>query len=410
MVMVYSKALNKSIKVDRFIGHHKGKEPGPTLIFIGGMHGNEPSGVFALQQVLQEIIENDLNVKGNIYALSGNLWALEKGERYHKQDLNRLWTKETIAKLLRGELKPENEDIAQQMELYHTIEEILHTEKGPFYFMDLHSTSGKTIPFALLNDSLLNRKFVAQYPIPLVLGIEEYLEGPLLSYINEMGYVAFGYESGQHDEFMAIQNHIAFIYLTTVFAGSIAEKEIDYQGYFEMLAKTSTDKRDFYEIFHRHRIKKRERFSMLPGYINFQQLSKGEKVAISNGEEILATKKGRIFMPLYQHQGAEGFFNIRRIPSFFLLLSSALRKIHLDAILPILPGVKWLLPDRDGLMVDKRVARFFSKQFFHLLGYRSREVDQRYMIIKNRERKSRKKEYINAPWNHSYRPVRQSVK
>ena len=35
-------------------------------------------------------------------------------------------------------------------------------------------------------------------------GIEEYLNGPLLSYINELGYVAFGFEGGQHDDISAI--------------------------------------------------------------------------------------------------------------------------------------------------------------------------------------------------------------
>ena len=39
---------------------------------------------------------------------------------------------------------------------------------------------------------------------PIVLGIEEYLQGPLLSYINTLGYVSLGFESGQHDNKQAI--------------------------------------------------------------------------------------------------------------------------------------------------------------------------------------------------------------
>lgn len=399
MTKVYSKALDKAIKVGRIIGHCRGKKPGPTLIFIAGIHGNEPSGVFALQQVLKEIAEKNLVVSGNIYAISGNLWALEKGERYHKQDLNRIWTEESTTKLLNGELRPENEDVAQQIDLYDTISDILNSDDGPFYFMDLHTTSGKSAPFALLNDSILNRKFVSQYPVPLVLGIEEYLDGPLLSYINELGFVAFGYESGQHDDLMAIQYHIAFIYLTIAFAGCIDKKDMDYHKYFGQLAKTSVHTRDIYEIYYNYRIGKKERFTMLPDFINFQNIRKGQEVALSNGETILAPKKGRIFMPLYQHQGDDGFFCIRSIPPLFLWLSIVLRNIRLDRILPILPGVRWVLPGRERLMVNKTVARFLSKQFFHLLGYRSKEIGADHMIIKNRERKSRKKEYRNASWN-----------
>ena len=63
MTTVHSKALNQSIQVDRIIGHVDGKKPGPTLIFFGGIHGNEPSGVFALQQAITKIGKDNLTVK-----------------------------------------------------------------------------------------------------------------------------------------------------------------------------------------------------------------------------------------------------------------------------------------------------------------------------------------------------------
>ena len=52
MAEVHSKALNRSITVDRIIGQLIGEERGPCIIYTGGIHGNEPSGIFALQQVL----------------------------------------------------------------------------------------------------------------------------------------------------------------------------------------------------------------------------------------------------------------------------------------------------------------------------------------------------------------------
>ena len=59
--------------------------------------------------------------------------------------------------------------------------------------------------------------------MPIVLGIEEFLNGPLLSYINEMGYVAFGFEGGQHDSPLAYKNHKSFIYLSLLYAGCDSE-------------------------------------------------------------------------------------------------------------------------------------------------------------------------------------------
>ena len=137
--------------------------------------------------------------------------------------------------------------------------------------MDLHTTSSETIPFLTVNDSLLNRKFTKQYPVPIVLGIEEHLDGPLLSYINELGYVAFGYEGGQHDDLSSIENHIAFIYLSLVFSESITKESINFQHYFELLAKTSIDSRDFYEIFYHYKIKETESFKMKPGFFQEEE-------------------------------------------------------------------------------------------------------------------------------------------
>ncbi len=398
MTTVYSNALEKSIKIDRLIGHIKGSQPGPTLIFTGGIHGNEPSGVFALQKVLDEIQKKNIPIKGNIYAISGNLAALEKGERYKNQDLNRLWTSDRMKLLYEGKIEIKNEDEAQQVKICRLIKNILDSEEGPFYFMDLHTTSSETIPFLTVNDSLLNRKFTKQYPVPIVLGIEEHLDGPLLSYINELGYVAFGYEGGQHDDLSSIENHIAFIYLSLVFSESITKESINFQHYFELLAKTSIDSRDFYEIFYHYKIKEKESFTMKPGFFNFQQIKKKDDLATSDGETIFALKNGRMLMPQYQSQGDDGFFIIRRIPPFYLRLSRTIRKMHIDHILPLLPGVHWFSDNRGALKVNRKIAWLFAKQFFHLMGYRSKSFNKTHLVVKNREAASRRVEYEDAFW------------
>ncbi len=403
MVKVHSKALDKTIEVSRVIDHISGVQPGPCLIFTGGIHGNEPSGVFALYKVAREIRENNLPLKGDFYALSGNLWALERGERFHRQDLNRLWTKEHIKALALNGSSPENEDIAQLAALNDILQKILHKKDGPFYFMDLHTTSSDTVPFLTVNDSLLNRWFTEQYPVPKILGIEEYLDGPLLSYLNELGYVAFGFEGGQHDDMASIENHVAFIYLSLVFSGILSKEVIDFDHYYRQLAKLSMDKCDIYEIFYRYGIKQGENFTMQPSYMNFQLVRKGEKLAESNGQPVKAPYTSRIFMPLYQPKGNDGFFTIRRIKPFFLRLSAVLRKWRFDRILPLLPGVRWASGQKETLIVDRRVARLFTKQFLHLLGYRNKRLDENHLIVKNREAASRYDEYRNEVWHKNLR-------
>jgi predicted deacylase len=398
MIKVYSKALDQSIEVDRMIGQIRGEQPGPTIIFLGGMHGNEPSGVFALQKVLSDLIEKNPPIKGSIYAISGNLPALAKGERFHSRDLNRMWTNENMNRLVAGKFEVDCEDTAEFLELYKLIQGILKNETGPFYFIDLHTTSSETIPFVLVNDSLLNRKFTKQYPLPMILGIEEYLDGPLLSYINELGYVAFGYEAGQHDDLASIENHIAFIYLTLKFTGSVNEDDIKYHHYYGQLAKTSVDSKYVYEISYGFRIKEGDTFTMKPGFVNFQHVKKGQEMAVKNDIPIIASYTGRIFMPRYQNVGEDGFFEIRKVSSFLLRLSAVLRKIYLENLLVLLPGVRWESSKHDALIVDRKIARFFAKQFFHLLGYRSRRVNKNHLVMKNREAASREKEYYGAIW------------
>ena len=137
---------------------------------------------------------------------------------------------------------------------------------------------------------------------------------------------------------------------------------------------------------------------MHPGFVNFQRIKKGQKLAVCNEEEVISQHNGRVFMPLYQNQGGDGFFMVRNIPSFLLKLSAVLRKIHLDNLLTYLPGVRWQSEKRLALVVNRKLARFFTKDFFHLLGYRSKEIDKDHLVMKNRESVSRKKDYQEADW------------
>lgn len=401
MAEVYSKALDESINVERYIGKLKGQHEGPTVIFTGGIHGNEPSGVFALKEVIERLKPLENKIHGNIYAIAGNLWALERSERFEKHDLNRLWTKERMITILDGresELE-QNADTKEQLEIFHEIRSIMEQEKGPFFFLDLHTTSSETIPFLTVNDTLLNRKFSLQFPVPIILGIEEYLDGPLLSYINHLGYIAVGFESGQHDARSSITNHIAFSMLAIETAGCLTNDEIpDYDDYLNQLDDQTVNIQNIFEITYRHEIHPKEEFKMNQGYSNFDTIHKGEPLARSNGSQLRSNRSGRIFMPLYQNQGNDGYFIIRRTPYLFLQLSKIFRKIRLDRMLVVLPGVSWESKEKDTLIIHLRVARFFAKEFLHLLGFRSKMIDATHMYAKNRERSSKEDDYIDLKW------------
>jgi hypothetical protein len=395
MTEVYNKALNDKIEINRVLGKINGSLHGPTVVFFGGIHGNETSGVFALKEAIDNIDPD--SVKGTLYAISGNLNALEKHQRYVDEDLNRLWTKPHIEVIKNKTVL--NTDEAELLELLDVLESILKTNQPPFYFIDLHTTSSKTLPFITINDALINRKFAEQFPVPIVLGIEEYLNGPLLSYINELGYVSLGFESGQHDALSAITNHLAFINLALVFSGILKKESVaGFQKFYEQLQTESKRTSDVFEVIYLYRIQKHDTFKMINGFKSFEKIKKGTKLAVHNKEEITSIYNGSIFMPLYQKRGAEGFFIIKPITPLFLRLSTVLRRIKIDGLLVVLPGVSWLNKKEGILQVNLTVAKFFAKSMFHLLGYRSRYLTPTHLRLNNRERVAKTEIYKNEPW------------
>ncbi|TNJ47099.1 succinylglutamate desuccinylase/aspartoacylase family protein [Tamlana fucoidanivorans] len=395
MIDVYNKAIDDTIKVDRILNKIQGYQPGPTMVFFGGIHGNETSGVFALKDTLSGVSRAYVN--GTIYGIAGNLAALKKHQRFITDDLNRLWTKQNID-ILKSKTNL-NDDETELIELLDILNTILNTHSGPFYFIDLHTTSSKTLPFITINDALINRQFSKQFPVPIVLGIEEYLNGPLLSYINQLGYVSLGFESGQHDDFLAITNSIAFIHLALVYSG-ILEKEaiINFNKYHEQLKQQASNTFDVFEVVYLHSIQKDDVFKMHTGFRSFQPVKKGTKLAISNGTEIMAPYNGSIFMPLYQKRGADGFFIIKPINPFFLKLSALLRKVKTDSVLVLLPGISWENKKEGILKVNLRVAKYFAKAFFHLLGYRSKQITASHILFNNRERVAKTSIYKKELW------------
>ena len=392
MIEVYSKALQESISVERIIKKIKGTQEGPTMVFFGGIHGNESAGVFALEKVLKTI--DQTNVKGTIYGITGNLNALEQGKRYIDADLNRLWTFDQLAML---DMTPKkHSETQEQIDIYNILKDILKTEKGPFYFIDLHTTSSKTLPFITINDALINRKFSKLFPVPIVLGIEEYLHGPLLSYVNELGYVSLGFESGQHNDKKSITNNIAFINLALHFTGVYQVGKIEKHK--KQLQKAAEGLSDMFEVIHLHRILNGDTFEMQLGYKSFEDVKRGNVLALYNNEELKSRYSGKIFMPLYQEKGKEGFFIIRRIRPFFLKLSEWLRYIRADKLFVLMPGITWENKRKEVLRVNLLVAKFLAKPIFHLLGYRSRQLDASHLRISNRERAAKFKMYKNETW------------
>ncbi|WP_439152634.1 succinylglutamate desuccinylase/aspartoacylase family protein [Winogradskyella sp.] len=393
MIEVSLKEDKKEVEAPNRIFHHiVGDNPGSTIVFFGGIHGNEYAGVKALNKVLKLIKPSDVN--GEIYGIYGNIKALDRNKRFLKSDLNRMWTLRQLRSIENEDNL--NDEEREQKELFHFINQLFATNKSPLYFIDLHTTSSKSLPFITINDALINRKFSNCFPVPVVLGIEEYLDGPLLSYLNTLGYVSLGFESGQHTDPNAVTNAAAFINLVLKYAGNV--NSINTSTYESVLKNASKNISSIFEVIYKYHIKPQEDFKMVEGFESFQNIKKGTLLAITDGIKIYSEHNAKLFMPLYQKSGNDGYFIIRSIPRFFLKLSEVLRNMNADTLLTLLPGINWYDKKTGVLKADLSVTRFMAKSIFHLFGYRNKQIDSSHLLLYNRERVSKNEMYRNEDW------------
>lgn len=366
----------KSVKISREIARIQGHPDGCNLVFTGGIHGNEPSGVLALNRAMEQLKPLKPLLRGNVYALAGNLTALEQGERFIIDDLNRVWQAEKVERALRRDYRPDEiiNEVEEQIELWGYIDELMNQNKGSFIFVDLHTTSSRSKPFITMSDTIMNRSFTNKLPVPVVIGIEEHLSEPLLSYVNELGYVSMAFEAGQHTDRQTVENHESMIWLSLVQAGIIQKKEVPrFHDHYRNLRNNAQNDKAVYAINYRQNIEPGQEFDMQAGYENFQSVKRGELLATLDKKPIRSPQKGLIFMPLYQQQGSDGFFIIQKIRKFWLGVSYVFRRLALYRILRYLPGVKPFMGTSHIMVVNTKVAKVYSKQILNLMGYRRKK-------------------------------------
>lgn len=373
--------LPKLESLQRSIGAFTGNKQGPNLIFFGGIHGNEHSGIYALKKVLEDLNQLKPDFRGNLYAISGNLKAIELKKRFIGKDLNRIWFPNTlIAKEERAKVSEYNEKI----EILHKLLEIQKNGQ-PTYLFDLHTTSSHSMPFISISDTLKNRRIIKSIPVQLVLGLEELLDGPMFSFFSELGLPAILFEAGQHDAISSYENHIAFIWMILAELKCIKRKTIpDFHEFEEALKKSSPGGNKSFEIKYRYLINDFEQFKMKEGFVNFQKVEKGEAIAHNNKGKIYAKRNGYIFMPLYQKQGCEGFFIVKEITPFWFNLSSRSRKWNLDKTIKLLPGISKYKKNQDAYLIDKSIAKYRVISLLHLLGYRKVKGNGQIFIMSRR--------------------------
>jgi predicted deacylase len=372
-------------RVPRELGRLVGaSESGPTLICLAGLHGNEPAGLEAFLRVQDRLASNPAGLEGHLIGLTGNRMALAKNKRYLVHDLNRIWHLDRIAATRSTPVPVEAED-QELRELDYALQSVLDEAQGRVYLLDLHTTSGPGGAFAILDDTLPNREIALDFPVPLVLGLEEELGGTLAAYSTALGITVVGFEAGQHDDPLAVDRAAAAIWVFMESCGVLHEESWpEVEQARRLLAASNGVRSRIVEVRHRHHIEEQDGFEMKPGLAGFHRVAEGEVLAFSSSGPIKAPQAGLLLMPLYQDQGEDGFFLVREIQPVWLSVSKALRGLGVEKLLHLLPGVR-RHPELSGsFIVDRRYARWLARQLFHLLGFRRVGRAGRTLIMSRR--------------------------
>lgn len=384
---------------DRLLGRYRGRPDGPLLVCVGGLHGNEPAGVDALRRVIVRLEERRPPFRGELVALVGNRAALDRGQRFLDRDLNRMWTLARVAELRRGSRSGDgsgsdggtgSDGSSEAREMARLLTELERLFAGgaerEICCLDLHTTSSDSVPFLTFSDSLHNREFARRFPVPLVLGVEEEIEGTLLDYVDHLGHVALCVEGGSHRDPASVDHLERAVWLALVALGMVEPSAApEPEALRERLDAASGDVPSLFEVRYRHALRQGDGFRMEPGYRNFQPVEEGEVVARDRNGPVRVPEGGRIFLPLYQAKGEEGFFVVRPVAPFWLGVSALLRRIGADRMARWFPGVDPHPEREETLVVHPRLSGSLSVKVFHLLGYRRERPEGGRLVLTRRK-------------------------
>ncbi len=276
---------------------------GPTLFTIGGIHGSEPAGTHAAERVVSRLEAERRDFRGRFLAVRGNLQALEAGRRYLDRDLNRMWA---------GPPPVEARDFTEMLALKTLLETASRESGHGFRVLDLHTTSGPTMPFFWLIPSPGVREALEPLPIPVVYDPMKRMSSTLAHHVARTGHSVLLAEGGQHAEPAAVDHLEAVLWIVLVQMRCLDLNAPEYARSIALLRAATGGERALYHIVGKHTVLDGDDFRMRPGYRSFQPVKEGQHLADDQNGPIRAPVSGHILMPLYTPPCDDGFLIVRK--------------------------------------------------------------------------------------------------
>ncbi len=319
----------------RTIGTFEGELPGPLIIVIAALHGNEPAGVQALEMVFEALEQErrdnpDFLFHGKLVGLIGNAQAYILRQRFMERDLNRIWTADLLEETAASKLENLRTEHREVKHLFDRISAECQSFKAEAtVFLDLHTTSAEGGVFSIPTDEGESLQLAKHLGAPAIVGLQESISGTLLGFAKEGGFpnlpaidlakadqhpppppLCVAFEAGQHESPHAISRSVIAVVRCLRTMRCIAQN--DLTEFAENLTLPFlTYVPPVVRFRYVHHIEAADEFKMRLGYANFQPIQQGEHLADDVHGPVLSPEKGLILMPLYQHKGSDGFFIVQ---------------------------------------------------------------------------------------------------
>ena len=167
-----------------------GQVEGPRAVMFAGIHGDEVSGLHAVEKLVYDLLSGDRTLmRGTLTIARGNAEAFVAQRRYMKLNMNRLF---------KDEYEPSIDTIADEFRRAQELKTIL---RDCDYFLDFHSAPIAQEPFLVAEGNSLS--FFAGLGLPrIITGWSKFSAGPTggdaETYANRHGAIAATLESGSH--------------------------------------------------------------------------------------------------------------------------------------------------------------------------------------------------------------------
>lgn len=254
----------------------------PRVTVIGGLHGNEPCGVRAIQKIIDDPKPLlDRLKRGTVTLVIGNPKALEQGRRYTEggADLNRLFNYRFVDEVPKARWGYE----------HHRALELREPTTEADAIIDLHSTSAASPAFAICATRADAVAFTAKLGCRIVYGWEDpdmELTAVSMGALVAAKKPAIAVECGQHDDASSEATATAVIHR---FLGALGATDHDVsdaaQPHYRLISRVRRDS---------------PHFRLAQTFASFTRLEPGDVVALDGLVSVRVERAAYVVMPAPQ--------------------------------------------------------------------------------------------------------------